>query len=87
VIWRVDERKVLDYLPSGTSVPGAAKNRFFRSIGFAPMAWPVFRDALADHPDAAVLVSVDGSSRYGEKRIYECHPRSPNGANPCVRTV
>ena len=75
MIWRVDERKQLDYLLSDTSVSGAAKNRFFRSIGFSPTYWPVFHDALAEHPDSAVLVSIDTSSPYGEKRIYECRVR------------
>jgi hypothetical protein len=44
--WHVDRRKLLDYLLSGTSVFGAAKNRFFRALGFHPDTWEVFQDAL-----------------------------------------
>ena len=47
--WRVDPRKILDYLLSDTCRSGAAKNRFFRSFGFTPSAWQVMRDALVGH--------------------------------------
>jgi len=85
--WHVDQRKVVDYLLSATSVPGAAKNRFFRSLGFAPADWETFRDALADHPLTATLASVDNTSPYGDKRVYHCQITSPNGRDPCIRTV
>jgi hypothetical protein len=85
--WRVDPRKILDYLLSETSSAGAAKNRHFRSRGFAPTAWEVFRDALTGHAQTASLEQVNPSSPYGVKRIYRCVITTPNGSNPCIRTV
>ena len=40
--WRVDERKILDYLLNQRSATGAAKSRFFESGGFTREAWQVF---------------------------------------------
>ena len=85
--WRVDQRKILDYLLSETSPTGAAKNRFFRASGFTPLGWRVFSDALAIHPRTASLQEVDTSSPYGEKHIFRCSIVTPNGRNPCIRTV
>ena len=79
--------RFLDYLLSETSLPGAPKNRFFRSMGFGVGPWEVFRDALAAHPETAALESTDTTSLYGEKRCYRCVIATPNGRNPCIRTV
>ena len=87
MMWLVDPRKITDYLLSASSPTGAPKNRFFRSVGFEPAAWSVLRDALARHPITAELAFIDPSSPYGEKRVYQCNITSPNGKNPCIRTV
>ena len=85
--WRVDQRKIHDYLLSETSPTGAAKNRFFKARGFTRQAWQAFGDALVEHTRTATLRDVDQSSPYGEKRTYQCALITPDGRNPCILTV
>ncbi len=85
--WRVDPRKILDYLLSATSEAGAGKNRFFRSCGFSPDAWEVMRDALVAHAQTANLEEVDATSRYGTKFIFRCRIATPDRRDPCILTV
>jgi hypothetical protein len=85
--WHVDPRKILDYLLRETSPAGAAKNRFFRAGGFTHLGWQSFSDALIAHPQTARLEDIDASSFYGEKRTFRCRLVTPNGRDPCIRTV
>src|SRR5450759_5297708 len=85
--WRVDQRKILDYLLSDTSPAGAAKSRYFRSAGFLPTEWQVFSEALVAHARTANLQEVDPSSPYGAKHIFRCAITTPDARNPCIRTV
>ena len=83
--WRVDQRKILDYLLNQRSPTGAAKSRFFETGGFTREAWSVFSAALVAHARTATLEAVDGSSRYGEKHVFRCDIATPDGRNPCIR--
>ena len=84
---RVHPDKILKYLLNQTSDPAAAKNRFFRSVGFSPEQWRVLEQALLEHPTKATLERTE-YTQYGEKRIYRCKlPPAPNGKEYCVRTV
>ena len=85
--WRVDPRKIRDYLLNRRSATGAAKSRFFESNGFTRGAPEAFRAALVAHPLTATLEEVDASSSYGDKHIFRCAIASPDGRNPCIRTV
>jgi len=85
--WRVDQRKILDYLLSATSEAGAAKSRFFRSRGFAPQAWGAMRDALVAHSQSAGLQEIDPTSRYGTKYVFRCRIGTPDRNDPCILTV
>jgi hypothetical protein len=69
--WRLDRRKILDYLLSDTSASGAAKNRFFGSFGFRPHRWE----------------GIDTTSTYGTKYVYRCRIITPDARNPCILTV
>jgi hypothetical protein len=84
--WRVDQRKILDYLLNQRSPTGAAKSRFFETGGFIREAWSVFSAALVAHARTATLEAVDGSSRYGEKHVFRCDIATPDGRNPCIRS-
>ena|SRR5271165_5330030 len=85
--WRVDPRKIIDYLLSATSDAGAAKNRFFRAVGFMPDAWDVMRDALVAHPLTANRREIDTASPYGTKHVFRCRLTTPDRSDPCILTV
>jgi hypothetical protein len=85
--WRVDPRKILDYLLNSRSATGAAKSRYFESGGFSREAWQVFRAALIDHARTATLQEVDRSSPYGEKHVFRCNILTPDASEPCIQTV
>ena len=43
-------------------------------------------DALLDHPDVNFIVG-ETENDFGIKRIVECNIPTPDGRNPCIRTV
>jgi filamentous hemagglutinin len=85
--WRVDQRKILDYLLNPRSATGAAKSRFFQAGGFTREAWQALHAALVAHALTAALQEVDASSPYGEKQVFRCNISTPDGRDPCIRTV
>ena len=42
---------------------------------------------LRVHPNGATLQAVDASSPYGDKHIFRCTIATPDGRDPCIRTV
>ena len=85
--WRLDRRKILNYLLSNSSRSGADKSRFVRSFGFRPHQWEGMRDALVAHPRTASLQDIDTTSTYGTKYVYRCRIITPDARNPCILTV
>jgi len=85
--WRVHPDKILRYLLSGATPTASAKNRFFRSAGYAPEAWQILESALTAHPATASL-HKSMTTIHGERRIYRCDlPASPNGGSYCILSV
>ena len=85
--WRIDRRKIVDYLLNDASETGAAKSRFFQSAGYTREGWRALHDALRVHPNGTTLQAVDASSPYGDKHIFRCTIATPDGRDPCIRTV
>lgn len=85
--WRIDPRKILDYLLDEASPAGAAKARFFLGRGFRRDAWKDFHNALVAHPRTARLHAVDSTSPYGVERVFLCAIATPDGTSPCIRAV
>ena len=82
----IEERKIADYLLSGSHPAGRAKAAFFRRHGFAAAAWTTLRDALLDHARTAPAISV-ADTPFGRKYVLEGPLAAPDGRAPRIRAV
>jgi hypothetical protein len=84
--WEVSKRKIRTYLLNVRHKTGGPKARFFRSRGFSEAEWRVFDTALKHHP---VNNPIEGEEQtdYGLKLTIRCQIQTPDGSNPCIRTV
>jgi len=82
----VPERKVTDYLLNASHPTGAAKARFFEHFGFTTAGPNTLIEAISDHPTFNRIVAVQENA-FGTKRVVECSFTTPDGRNPCIRTV
>lgn len=78
--------KITNYLLDETHPHGGDKARFFQRFGFAGDAPDVLTRALADHPGWNDIRSI-AVSRAGIKTVIECRIETPDGRNPCIRTI
>ncbi len=85
--WRIDPRKISEYLLNPNSETGSSKARFFQAGGFESENWQAFADALLAHTRTATLVDVDNSSPYGTKYVFRCAIETPDRRNPCILSV
>ena len=82
----VEERKIMLYLLSDTSVDGAPKAAFFREFGFDKADWSTLADALVRQLQSNEFVRVEETPfglRYTVDGPIEC----PDGRSPWIRTV
>jgi hypothetical protein len=78
--------KIVDYLLNENHPVGGTKARFFKRFGFDADNPTTFESALLRHPsENEVWKSVETS--LGIKSIVVCTLRTPDGRNPCVRTI
>ena len=82
----VDRRKVTGYLLNPLNVQNQGKARQFGQFGFVMSDWQALAMALAEHP-VTNDVSKTERSPYGTKYAVECHLATPDGRNPCLRSV
>lgn len=84
--WEVSEQKVRMYLLNINHPVGGPKARFFLARGFLETEWQVLDKALRRHP---VDNPIEGTEQtdYGLKLTVRCHVQTPDGTNPCIRTV
>lgn len=83
---RVEESKVLEYLLNPAHPDGASKARFFLARGFAPNAWQTMRDAMIAQGRVNRVTKVT-ETRWGSRYQVDCHCPTPDGSNPCIRSV
>ena len=82
----VPPEKIRDYLLA----PGHAQNqgkaeKFFR-FGFRANEWELLAAALGQHAIANDVVKSQPSA-HGVKFVVRCHLQTPDGRNPCIRSV
>ncbi len=82
----VELSKVVDYLLNAEHADGGSKSAFFTRFGFDRDRPEALLDALASHPDRNTVVS-QAISAFGSKSVVECRIDTPDGRNPCIRTV
>ena len=82
----VEEKKVRDYQLTVDHPDGGPKAAYFMRRGFAPGAWQVMRDALVKQGVSNPVVKTT-KNRFGKRYIVECICATPDGSNPCIRSV
>lgn len=82
----VTQDKIQGYLLNTDKMPGAAKARFFISLGFRSEEWRTFAHALMEHAqDCPVVKTVE--SAYGRKFEVRGPLTCPDGRSPEVCTI
>jgi hypothetical protein len=81
-----DIRKITHYLLNDNHKDGAPKSKFLKAFGFSADRPDRLKEALEAHAVINALVATT-STDWGTKYIVECSIASPDGRNPCVRTV
>ena len=82
----IPPRKLTDYLLSFTHPEGCHKAIFFHCFGFKIELVEHFEEALRQHVRDHDVSNVE-HSQYGIRYAVDGELLSPNGRNPCVRTV
>lgn len=78
--------KVSDYLLNLDHEVGGAKAMFFQHFGFSRDEVDVLTAALIGHPDRNGIEDTT-SNRWGTTHVVRCSVVSPDGRNPCIRSV
>ena len=82
----VPAAKVVRYLLDATHPGNGGKAAFFNAFGFTDQNWHDLVDALQAHPGMHPVVRVMHSA-WGAKYEIRCSLRSPDGRDPCVRSI
>lgn len=82
----VPTNKILGYLLNTSHVDGASKARFFLKFGFNVSDPDIFIKALSAHPANNELISSKVTV-FGTTSVVQCRIETPDGRDPCVRTV
>jgi len=83
---RVEEKKIKHYLLKLSHLQGGPKARFFTNRGFSLDDWTRFQEALISHGTMNKVINVKNHN-YGKIYIVECNCTTPDGQNPCIRSV
>lgn len=78
--------KLLDYLLDPNHRKGASKARFFFGCGFTRQRWNQLAGALTGHVQANDYTSAK-QTRFGAIYVVQCVLRTPDGTDPCIRSV
>jgi hypothetical protein len=82
----VDAAKVRDYLLNAENEQNRGKAGLFGKFGFKRERWQQLAEALRAHCATNEVVEVS-SSPHGEKFVVMCNLATPDGRNPCMRSV
>jgi hypothetical protein len=84
--WEVSEQKIRLYLLNINHPVGGAKARFLLARGFSVARWQDLGAALRGHAVSNPIES-EQETGFGRKVTVRCQIRTPDGSNPCIRTV
>ena len=82
----VDAAKARDYLLNPGNVQNRGKAALFGRYGFTRDDWQVLAAALQSHAVTNPVVQFT-QSPHGAKYVVACHLTTPDGRNPCLRSV
>ena len=82
----IADAKVRDYLLHASHPNNGGKADFFTRFGFSRTRWIELRDALLEHARANLVEQVQRSP-YGTRYRVRCDLQTPDGRNPCIKTV
>lgn len=82
----LDDRKITAYLLDPTHPKGGAKAKFFSAFGLTLANWSALKTSLLAHP---VTNSVTGQTpnAYGMQYEVTCSLATPDGRDPCIKSV
>jgi Domain of unknown function (DUF6883) len=81
-----EERRVREYLLNLEHTYGGPKARFFMARGFASETWERLQASLIIQGRMnTVTRSID--TEWGTRYTVECSCPTPDGRNPCIRTL
>ena len=82
----VEPAKITDYLLSLSHPDGKGKAKFFMKFGFSVAEIKSLETSLLNHAVTQPVI-VAQKSEHGVKYVLECTVQSPDGRNPCIRSV
>lgn len=82
----VEEKKIVEYLLNANHPDGASKAKFFMARGFASAQWQIMRAALQMQGSENLVTKVT-AHQWDARYQVDCNCPTPDGANPCIRTV
>ena len=82
----IPERKLRDYLLSGSHRTGKGKAAFFARLGYRQAEWEALAAALRHHAAAYDVAEVEETG-FGPKYVVEGEIESPRGVANHVRVV
>jgi hypothetical protein len=83
---QVDDVKVRDYLLNPENPQNSGKAGLFTRFGFSRERWAELAESLGRHPVFNDVISTVSSS-HGVKYVVQCALQTPDGRNPCLRSV
>ncbi|OUJ14290.1 DUF6883 domain-containing protein [Acetobacter sp. DsW_063] len=82
----IDIKKVTHYLLNTGHPDGAGKAKFFIDRGFSPTLPQEMVESLLGHVRQRTILS-QRESAHGTQYVVSCNIETPDGSNPCVRSV
>lgn len=84
--FRIERKKITDYLLNPQHEQGGPKSRFFMALGFAPEMWEDLRDALIKHRQSYQPITPE-ITPFGLKYCVVGSLESPTGHAPQILAV
>ena len=82
----ISQTKLGSYLLDVAHPEGGPKARFFLGKGFSSADCATFEAALREHVAVRRIWSI-APNPYGQKFVVSCDITTPDGSNPCIRSV
>lgn len=82
----VEEKKIVEYLLNLAHPDGGPKAKFFLARGFSAPAWKTMRDSLTAQGRDNRVTKVT-RMQWGTRYQVDCNCPTPDGVNPCIRSV